>query len=226
MLPKSIGILGGAGPIAGVCLLEKVLSLAGSVYGCTRDADFPKVFFINFPFSEMLLGEIDKEKLQDEIKGCLSLLRNNGACVLAIACNTLHAFLNEEEENAPDLIHLPREVLQEIPSSEVPLVLCTTTSARCNLHKKFFPCAYPDEETQGNVDRIINQILGGGDLKGISQEFLQIVEKQSARVVILGCTELSLLNKELALSTKLIIDPLEIAALKVLQKYFYQKELS
>jgi len=220
MQPKSIGILGGAGPLAGACLLERVLTLSGSLYGCYRDADFPKVLFINFPFSEMLFGQIDSAQLRLEISGCLKQLRDNGAHVLAIACNTLHAFLDEEEDLS-DLIHLPKEVCREIPPSEVPLVLCTSTSARCALHERFFPCVYPDPETQAEVDRIIDQILKGADRRAITQEFLEIVEGQSARTIVLGCTELSLLNKELSSCTKFLIDPLEIAANKILQKCFY-----
>lgn len=59
MSPKPIGIIGGAGPMAGVALLKEVLSLSGKLYGCKKDADFPKVIFLNFPFSEMLKQDMD-----------------------------------------------------------------------------------------------------------------------------------------------------------------------
>lgn len=219
MQSKSIGILGGAGPLAGVYLTERVLSLAATLYGCYRDADFPKVFFINFPFSEMLTGQIDEIQIRKEVSGCLELLRKSGACVLSIACNTLHAFLDKEED-FENLVHLPKEVFQEIPPFEVPLVLCTSTSAICALHQKFFPCMYPDAQTQKKVDEIIDRALKGEERKAIAQELLQLIDAQTASTVVLGCTELSLLYKDLSTCTKFLIDPLEIAAKKVLQKYF------
>ncbi len=59
MKPKSIGIIGGAGPLAGALLLERILILSGSEYGCYKDADFPEVILLSFPFSEMLTPERD-----------------------------------------------------------------------------------------------------------------------------------------------------------------------
>ncbi len=50
MKPIPIGIVGGAGPLAGAALLERIFSLSGSLYGCYKDADFPKVLLLSFPF--------------------------------------------------------------------------------------------------------------------------------------------------------------------------------
>jgi aspartate racemase len=219
MKPKSIGILGGAGPIAGAYLLERVFSLSGSLYGCHRDADFPKVFLLSFPFSEMLSPAMDIELLQKELYECLDLLRKNGADVVAIACNTLHAFLNDNED-ATDLIHVPQIVANAIPLHEIPLVLCTSTSAQFGLHKRFFSCNYPNPPTQSEVDRIIDQILKGVDRQVVLRELLTVLEAQEARIIVLGCTELSLFTKYLLLKHKLIIDPLEITANKLLEISF------
>lgn len=215
MKSKPIGIIGGAGPMAGALLLERVLSLAGSLYGCYRDADFPEVFLLSFPFSEMLTAERDVTKLQKELGGCLNRLRANGAAVLAIACNSLHAFLNEDDE---DIIYLPRVVSDEIPKSELPLILCTSTSVQFGVHKKFFPCVYPNWETQLQIDSIIDRILKGE--MQIGAELLTIIRAQTAHTIVLGCTELSLFTKSLFLSDRKIIDPIEITAKKILEKSF------
>lgn len=219
MKPKSIGIIGGAGPLAGALLLERVLSLSNKTYGCYRDSDFPKVFLTSFPFSEMLSPTIDTAKIRGELKECLNQLRNNGASVLAIACNTLHAFLEEQDE-LNDLIHLPRALIKEIPPCEKPLVFCTSTSTQFGLHKRFFPCTYPDLQTQGQVDGIIDQILQGMDREIVLQKLEKLLLAQTETTVILGCTELSLFTKSLYIPNKLIIDPLEVAAKKILEKSF------
>ncbi len=219
MKPKSIGIIGGAGPLAGAFLLERVLSLSGTIYGCYRDADFPKVFLISFPFSEMLCPDVDAAKVRNELSGCLNQLRKNGASVLAIACNTLHAFLDEKDELS-DLVHLPRTLAEEVLLFDEPLVFCTSTSAKLGLHKQFLPCSYPDSQTQQEIDRIIDQILKGIDRSVILEKLENLLQKQVANTVILGCTELSLFAAHLSLPNKVIIDPLEIMANKILQKSF------
>jgi aspartate racemase len=219
MKPKSIGIVGGAGPLAGALLLERVLSLSGSAYGCYKDADFPKVFLLSYPFSEMLSPEMDATRLQTELNECLAQLRKNGAAVLAIACNTLHLFL-DENGNVSDLIHLPRATAAEIPSAVNPLVFCTSISTQFRLHQRFFPCLYPDSDTQVQIDRIIARILKGEDHQSIAHDLCNIVQRQCANTIILGCTELSLFTKSLLSCNKCIIDPIEIAAKKILEQVF------
>lgn len=219
MKPNSIGIVGGAGPLAGAFLLKRILSLSGEVYGCHKDADFPQVFLISFPFSEMLSPDRDIAKLRKELDGCLEQLRKNDASILAIACNTLHAFLDEQDAYH-DLVHMPRLLGEELSSSDEPLVFCTTTSLQFGLHKQFFPCVYPSRETQLEVDRIIDQILRGTDHTIILEKLEKVVQAQTADTIILGCTELSLFSADLSVPNKRIIDPLEVMAHKILQKSF------
>lgn len=223
MKPKSIGIIGGAGPQAGALLFERVLSISSKKYGCYRDSEFPKIFLVSFPFSEMLTPIIDSAKLRGELKECISQLRQNGASVLAIACNTLHAFL-DEEENLDDLIHLPRAVAEEVPTSEEPLVFCTSTSVQFGLHKRFFSCTYPDLQTQGEIDTIIDEILQGVDKKISIERLNKLLKAQTEKTVVLGCTELSLFTTSLSLTNKVIIDPLEVVANKILEKSFSNNE--
>lgn len=219
MKPKCIGIIGGAGPLAGAFLLERLFALAGQVYGCYRDADFPKVFLISFPFSEMLYRNMDIAKLQEELSDCLKQLRKNGASILAIACNTLHAFLDQNEE-FHDLVHLPRIVAEEIVLDDPPLVLCTSTSVQFGLHQQFFPCMYPDTDTQQKVDALIDQVLKGAERSAACTELEKLIRTQKAQTVILGCTELSLFTAKLSVPNKRIIDPLELMANKILKKSF------
>lgn len=219
MKPSPIGILGGAGPLAGAALLDRILSLCGSAYGCYKDADFPKIILLSFPFSEMLTAEFDAAQIQNELRFCLDQLRKNEASILAIACNTLHAFLDENEDLA-DLVHLPRLLAAEIPIFDPPLVLCTSTSVRFGLHKRFFPCLYPDVETQQEVDRLIDQILRGANQQTILIELIKVIQAQNAGTIVLGCTELSLLAKRLPSGNKRVIDPLELMAENILKQSF------
>ncbi len=220
MKPKTIGILGGAGPLAGAALLDRVLRLSQVMYGCNKDADFPKVILISFPFSEMLTGDIDIENVRKELKDSLRELRQNGAAVLGIACNTLHAFLDEDEQY-DDLILLPQAVAGKV-DRDVPLVLCTSTSVRFNLHKRFFPCNYLDPERQRQLDEVIEWILAGKEETAVVQRLIEIINGVQTRTIVLGCTEISLFKDPLALLGIRVIDPLDILAEAILKKS-YQK---
>lgn len=219
MRPASIGIIGGAGPMAGAYLLERVLTLSSKVYGCYRDADFPKIMLINYPFTEMLTETIDVTQIQSELSECLNQLRTNEAAVLAIACNTLHAFLREQDRQS-DLIHLPCAIAEEIPKKDKPLVFCTSISAQFALHKKFFACDYPEPKTQAEIDHLIDLVLQRVDMKIVQDKLENLIKTQAAKTIVLGCTELSLFTPYLSVPYKLILDPLEVAANKILEKSF------
>lgn len=216
MRPKSIGILGGAGPLAGAYLLERVVSLASSEYNCVKDADFPEIVTLSYPFSDMLSPAIDACQIQNELSRCLKRLEANGAHVLAIACNTLHAFLKEEFLS---LIQLPEVIAREV-QNQVPLVLCTSTSMKCALHRKYFACKFPTSLMQEKIDEIIESILAGGNLSNIAKKLVKILEEEASRSIVLGCTELSLLTRYLPKSDLIFIDPIELISKRILELSF------
>jgi len=220
MKQKTIGIIGGAGPLAGAALLDRILTRSQYLYGCFKDADFPKVNFISYPFSDMLAESVDEAQIRNELKECLCELRKNGATVIAIACNTLHAFLVDEDKQ-DDLIQLPQILAEEVADlEELPLVLCTSTSANTKLHKRFFRCVYPEVCIQAELDQLIDLILIGEAKETALQRLILIIRRQKAKVIVLGCTELSLLRDQIPELGKKIIDPLDIAARRMLKIIF------
>jgi len=219
MKAKTIGIIGGAGPQAGALLFEKVIRQCTVDYGYHRDPDFPKIYLLSFPFAEVLVPPFSIQQVQKQLSEALGNLRSNGAEVISIACNTLHAFLPKDEDLS-DLIHLPKVIANAIPKTEIPLVLCTTTSVNFALHKQFFPCVYPSEQIQKEVDKIINRVLKGDPMEETSRDLLKIIQSQKEDTIILGCTELSLLADRLVIQNKKIIDPLTLASEQILKSSF------
>jgi aspartate racemase len=205
--------------MAGSYLFERVIVLATEKYQCYRDKDFPRIVLLSFPFSEMLTQEKDPIFLAKELSESLSQLRKSGSDILAIACNTLHLFLDEKDD-LNDLIHLPKAVKEALSLNEEPLVFCTSTARQSELHRRFFPCVYPDTKVQFEIDEIIQEILKGCEKEVIIERLLRVIEQEKAKTIILGCTELSLFFKYLKIANKKIIDPLEILAKKILEKSF------
>lgn len=200
MTPKPIGIVGGAGPFAGLNLLNRLFSLAQTKYGCVDDKDFPLVILYSFPFSDMLSEKRDEGRVREELSRTIGNLRAAGAELVAIACNTLHAFLSEEK----GLIRMP------LNYEGTPMVFCTSTSRSQGVHKGG---EYPDLQTQLEVDDIIRRILKG---ENCLCDVQALIDRQN-KPVVLGCTELSLYAEELRGN---LIDPLKLLAEKLLNESF------
>lgn len=221
MDPKTIGIVGGAGPLASVLLQQKLFRLARDDYGSWEDKDFPKLRVLSYPFSDMLRENMEKEKVQNELQDCLDELRSLKSELLAIACNTLHSFLSPTEMKSQDLIQMPSLVKLQIKREEKPLILCTSTSRRFEIYSKDFECSYPDFKTQNQIDWIIEEILRG---KSVLKNLKSLIEKQNSSCIILGCTELSLYTDKLNIFGKTIVDPLSLLAKTLIQKSFGDKK--
>ncbi|CRX38563.1 aspartate/glutamate racemase family protein [Estrella lausannensis] len=223
MKPKNIGIVGGAGPMAGVLLTERVLALASSLYQCQRDRDFPQVTLFSFPFSEMLTDTVQEEILKGELTRALDTLKRTGAEVLAIACNTVHAFLSPEMRAS--IIHMPLMTRERVRGRRA-MVLSTSTSVKKNVHGACFPSVYPGKEVQREIDLLIDRVLRREDLDLCKRELKRIVEavERPDLPLVLGCTELSLIKEGLVGFEGEIIDPLEIVAQEVIEKSFNNKE--
>ncbi|MDF2530335.1 MAG: Asp/Glu/Hydantoin racemase family protein [Gammaproteobacteria bacterium] len=194
-------------PMAGISLLRQTIRLF-QCHGAWKDADFPEIHLINFPFSEMLSKQFDQEKLSAELLQCFRSLRYCEHIV--IACNTLHLFLPEGQ--IPYLVNLIKLIKSKIPIGARPLVLASHTSASENLHGRLLgmDCEYWEPKKS---QKLIDEILQG---KQIELDWLLDLAKR--RVVILGCTEYSLALEHLP-NIQGLIDPIKLAAQTLFELY-------
>lgn len=218
-----IGIIGGAGPSAGSLFFEQIIRYCQKKYNCKKDDEFPHINLINFPFSDMLSNKTDNEIIKKELYACIDELIKSDCKIIAIACNTLHAFLPNKLTNHIKLIHMIEETRKAIQQKvdQKPLILCSSTSAKYSLHYNFFDCVYVDEEHQKMLDAMILQITEGKKIKTISQNLSFFLEKvHQKKPVILGCTEFSYLNEKFPLARNHIYDPSRITSERMIDIYF------
>lgn len=215
---KKIGIIGGAGPSAGSLLFNKVIEIFQRKHGCKQDFEFPHMLLLNFPFSDMLSKEKCDSLIKNELIECFNLIEKNEIDIVAIACNTLHAFLPALPPQV-QLVHMVEETKNAIEGQcrTPPLVLCTTTSSEKKLHRNYFSCDYPDVTLQIILDRMIADITLGADLEIISKELSQLLPYGP---ILLGCTEFSYLHEKMPFSSRVIYDPNAIVAEKIADLYF------
>ena len=103
---KTIGIVGGAGPIASSFLYSTILEICQKQYKANDYSDFPEIILVSYPF---IRG--DQEKTREQIALCLSKLKNAGASLTCIASHSFHAFLPEMAKEG--FVNLVNEGLKE-----------------------------------------------------------------------------------------------------------------
>ncbi len=234
---KTIGIIGGMGPMAGI-ELHKRLILKNNV---TKDQCHLSVIHASFPSkivdrSAFLEKEIDENpgyEILNEINALISL----GASVFGIACNTAHSPLifdviksgiNQEasvkllsivEETKKYCIHTlaPKTKIGILGSNGV-----YTSQVYLSHLENNFEVISPRYDFQNNfIHRMIydvefglkssNEVVKDGVLELLGHT-MKFFEENSIEVILIGCTEFSLLKEYIALeySHLTIIDTMDV----------------
>lgn len=212
-----IGLIGGAGPSAGGLLFEQLIKHCQEKYACKQDYNFPHIMLVNYPFSDMLAETLCSKTIKNELQNCIKDLKSSGCSIIAIACNTLHLFLEGTFDDI-DFVHMIEETKEAVNKISVhrPVVLCSSTAARNSLHKQYFDCEYATEDIQKILDTMIADITEGKNLPAISQQLSSILaERYQNFPIILGCTEFSYLHEKKPMDGKFIYDPSNIVAERI-----------
>lgn len=234
-----VGIIGGAGPMAGALLFQKIIQNCQKLYSCQADADFPSITLLSYPFAQMLQNpdRTQKTLLKEQLNECLFNFVRNDIEIAAIACNTLHEFLDPSTTKPPTFLHMIEEIAWMLQQSQIKhtLVLCSTTAAECQLHKKYFDCQYPSQTFQVQIQGCIDQILVGKQSREEAQVLAYQLNTYLAELeettigLVLGCTEFSVFNEQFPLLSNgldarfCVVDPNQIMAEKICRLVFKNK---
>jgi aspartate racemase len=227
-LMKTIGIVGGAGPMASCSLYQTIIEMCQQRYGCAADADFPKIIIINYPFADMLSLEARESNAQClawQLQECIDNLVAQGAGVIAIACNTLHTLLGDIVLPPTCIVvHIAQATLQSVERQGLKRVLTLATSTTVGLglyQSTVIDCLAPAPADQALVDVVISAVLAG-ELRDSDSLLLQeMVSRYQVDGVILGCTELPVLVQRFPLqigSAVMIFDTVAILASVLLEE--------
>lgn len=217
---KILGIIGGLGPMAGVCLCELIVLHTAA----KRDQDH-----INFLLSSradipdrtaFIVGRSEESPLPALITEA-NRLTAAGADVIAIPCNSSHYFYDEVvKETGATIIHMPRETAsfcRHLGLRRVG-VLATEGTVYAGIYREalsregieYMTCS--EQEQQFITDTIYECLKQGREPD--YGRFLDIAGgliKAGCEAVILGCTELSCIEREVV-SDICFIDPMHVLA--------------
>lgn len=234
MYSKTIGIVGGVGPYAGINFNKKIFdqTIANS------DQDHLPIILDSEPGkisdrTKFLIGKTDINPGY-AIADIILKLEKAGAQVISIPCNTSHAkpiFKIIEERIAShnskvNLLNMINCVTEELKSTFCGIskigVLATTGTIQAKtyhdeLNKNGFTPIEPDSQLQKRVHRAIYKIKQQSnpipkDAEQVLREAIKLIHKQGAEAIVLGCTELSLVITESEFNRLPIIDPVMVLA--------------
>lgn len=215
-----IGILGGMGPEAGARLVLRVAQV------CCADADqeHPEVLYYSMSrvpdrtAAIMNGGPSPAGAMQQGI----DLLVSCGVGVLGIACNTAHHWLASLDipigVRVVDIVDAVCTEIYEIHASvDAAMILSTAGTRRARIFERLAPLrtVYPTDDVQAVVERIISQLKGGDrdSAQQLLSETLQSLHLNDSWVVVLGCTELSLIWEAVSATADLrVVDSVDALA--------------
>ena len=217
---KTLGVIGGLGPMATAYFMQLVIEMTEAA---SDQEHFPMIVY-SMPQipdrTKFLLGQSQDNPLGPIVK-CGDALQRDGADVVAIPCITAHA-LHEEIQKGVEIpvIHAIKECVTYLKERGIERVGLEATDGTVQtavfqkeLETAGIEVVLPGKEGQAKVMEIIY-----GNVKAgipVNMEAFMEVEKElreaGAQVIILGCTELSMVKRDYTLPD-IYLDALEVLA--------------
>lgn len=231
---KTVGILGGMGSESTARFFLKVIKSTPA----KTDQDHLRIFIDNNPNipdrTQAILG-LGKSPVEEATKSIRNL-ENAGVDIIAMPCNTIHYFYSELQHSTDiPILNMISETASYIhntfPDMEKIGLLATTGTMKTRLYHNAIDgieIIFPDEELQ---EKAMNSIYGeegikAGYTEGSSRndilEVIEVLLKEGAEAIILGCTELSLLSIKEEVPVPLIY-PSQVLAEVVVKKARFEK---
>lgn len=229
MKKKTLGIIGGVGPLATMFIGEMIVRLTAA----EKDQDHVNMVITNntnIPDrTAFILGNSDENPVPVIISDAHKL-EKAGAEIIIIPCNTAHSFYDEIQEGTTlpvvDMIYETAKRAKEKGAQRVG-ILGTTGTVSTGIYQSacerfgLIP-VLPDEQIQSIVMSLIYDDVKAGHPANPKKWSLisRAMEEAGCDEVILGCTELSIVRKELELTN--CIDSLYVLAETAIERCGYQ----
>lgn len=217
---KTLGVIGGLGPMATAYFLQLVTQMSDA----KTDQDHMEIIMHSKPSipdrTKYIIGQSPDNPVGEMILAGKKL-KEDGADLIAIPCITAHFFHDElEKEIGIPVIHAIEETgiyLKNIGVEQIG-VLATDGTVQSHLFQKCMSrygidCILPDQINQRKVMSIIYDNIKAGKKADIDtfNEITAELILRGAQVVLLGCTELSLLKRDNRLQAG-CLDVMEVLA--------------
>lgn len=226
-----VGVIGGVGPQATAYFLDMVVRLTAA----ERDQDHLDMLVLNharIPDRTAFILGTSPENPGPVMAEDARRLERFGVTFLVLPCNTAHHFTDEIAAAVQvPLVNIVEETVAEargrVPELHRIGVLATSGTARAGVYQRAaasvgVDCVLPDDDDQAEVMRIIYEQVKAGlpaDLAAF-QGVVERLRERGAQVVVLGCTELSVVaaDHDLLVADRTLVDSLEVLARRTIER--------
>jgi len=203
MKPKVIGILAGMGPKSTGYFIDLVINQCQKQYGAKYDEDFPHIIIYSLPTPFYIDRPINHTKLKKVVRTGLKKLESFGVDFIAIPCNTVHAyFVFLEESIKIPLLNIIDETLKSLDSKKSKItLLATPTTVDLGIYQKGIRKKGLDYFFKGEWQKTVNEVIKkikSNEIQSASLQWnklLESIRKEKVNTIIIGCTDLSILEK-------------------------------
>jgi aspartate racemase len=216
----TLGVIGGLGPIATAYFMELIIQMTDAA----KDQEHLAMIIYHSPEiadrTSYILGNSPKNPVWDMIQIGRKLADQEVACI-SIPCITAHYFHKELSENVPvPIIHAIQETGIELRENHIKSAGIMATDG--TIHSGIFQSRLeeigiktfvPTKDDQKMVMELIYQEVKAGKPVDLDkfQRVSQHLREQGAQVIILGCTELSLIKRDFPIGSG-YLDTMELLA--------------
>ena len=221
METKLLGVLGGVGPLATVYFTDMIIRNTDA--GCDQD-HVPMLIFNHSTIpdrTEYILDHSKPNPLPVMVEDA-KLLEKAGCDYIVIPCNTAHYFYDEiQNAVSVPIINIIKEtvsfVLRTNPYARKIGIMATRGTIETDTYKREcdrhgVECIKPEAADQNELMNIIyNQVKAGKPVDTIRfMSIIQNLKNRGCDAVILGCTELSIINRDIHLDRPDVVDSMEV----------------
>lgn len=208
MEKKTLGIVGGVGPLATMFIGEMIVRRTKAA----KDQDHVNSIITNntrIPDRTAFIMGDSKDNPVPVMIADMEKLTSIGAEILIIPCNTAHTFYEElQQGTAVPVIHMIRETMKRAADEGAVKVgiLATTGTVTSEVYQQAakecgLEPVLPSKEIQEKVMSIIYDNVKAGKAADRDKwcDIENYMEAHGCDRIVLGCTELSIVKKELDL---------------------------
>ena len=226
---EKLGIIGGLGPAATARLMTRIVDFTDAA----RDQDHLDITVLNRPWipdrTAYLLGRPGARSFIEPMQQAALELEEAGCGVLCTPCNTAHSRLDDIAAPlaAARFARMPQETAYfaaRLGCARV-AVLATDGTRATGVYDRALQAAgleavWPDAQTQREVMSIIYDEVKAGRAGGPEhvEAVCSALIAQGCDGIILGCTELSVVNCPRRLAGMPVVDALDVLAWRCVQE--------
>lgn len=229
-------LYGGCGPQANAFAHQKLFRICAEQFQAQEDNSFPSVISIDTP-AELTnsKGIIHYRSYQNQFQYVIENLSQSFSIETIIPVCNSSAHSLQKFDSQYNIISLPKEAVNYLTYQNVStaIVLCSFSSWENNIFSDIIPSTVKEQKLSEEeilcLENIIYSLMGSYQAQKVHTEFDRLIEqlykKYQPDSIIIGCTELSMINQKILLEIETkynfrFIDSLTCALQTTISNYY------